>query len=281
MTIWLLRADASHRVRVLPLWQTVFGDAPDMISAFFDSAPFEKTCFLAVAGDTLAGMLFSLPAVLTVDGIPYESRYVYAVATSPAFRGNGVMTALHAFACEEAEKEGAVCMALVPAEETLFSMYRKLGYRTTFFKSRMQLPLILSPEASLSPCGLSDFLAYRRQLLLSHSVSFELYPSMCAFRYDDFLKSGGAIFLADTAFGRGYLAAEQKDGELIIRETTLAGESLSHAAGALCQKWGLSRIFVESTGGKSVPFGMTKVLCKEKGRKVPVKIDGYMNLMLN
>ena len=58
MTIRLLHADKTYRDSARSLWQHVFGDDPEMIDAFFDHAPFERTCFAALSGDTMAGMLF-------------------------------------------------------------------------------------------------------------------------------------------------------------------------------------------------------------------------------
>lgn len=279
-TVRLLRADSSLRPAAAALWQNVFGDDPDMIEAFMDAAPFEKTCFAAVSGDTLAGMLFSLPAVLTVGGEAHESRYLYAVATDPLFRGKGIMSALEAFACEEAKREGAEYAALVPAEKPLFAMYQKLGYRTAFFAHTMHLPKHLAPQASLSPCTLPAFWVYRRALLAERSVSFELYPSMCAFRYADFIKSG-TITLAHTPFGSGYLAYEKEGELLLIHESSLSGEALIHAASAVCMDQNCRKITVKGKTGTAIPFGMIKPLFEEKTRNLPVKIDGYMGLMLN
>lgn len=281
MTIELFRAGKAYRGAALSLWQRVFGDPPEMISAFFDSAPFEQTCFAAMSGHTLAGMLFSLPAVFCLDGTANESRYLYAVATDPAFRGRGIMTALEAYACDTARAEGARFAALVPASPPLFSMYRKLGYRTFFFHAKTRIPREVKAEASLSPCKPEEFLACRCSLLASHSAAFEFYPSMCMFRYEDFLRSGGEIMLAETFSGPGYLAFHQEGGTLFIRETSLSRKALSHAAGALCRERDAARVFVEGTGGKSEPYGMLKSLFQEKGRKIPLKIDGYMGLMLN
>lgn len=281
MTIRLLRADKTHQDKALSLWQHVFGDRPEMIGAFFDSAPFDQTCFAALSGGTLVGMLFSLPAVFYLENTAQKSRYLYAVATDPAFRGRGVMTALESYACDTARAEGARFAALVPAEQSLFSMYRKLGYRTFFFHGRAQLPRMIGAEAVFSRCGLNEFLAFRRGLLASHSAAFELYPAMCVFRYEDFLRTGGEIVLAETACGSGYLAFEKENDTLFIRETSLAGKALALAAGALCREKDALRIFVEGTGGKSQPYGMIKPLFQENGQKIPLKIDGYMNLMLN
>lgn len=281
MTIRLLRADKTYRDSAFSLWQRVFGDAPEMIGAFFDHAPFERTCFAALSGETLAGMLFSLPAVFYLNNTAQESRYLYAVATDPAFRGRGVMTALESYACDTARAEGARFAALVPAERSLFSMYRKLGYRTFFFHGRTQIPRMLGAEASFSPCGLNDFLAFRRGLLALHSAAFELYPAMCVFRYEDFLRTGGKIVLAETSCGSGYLAFEKEKDTLFIWETSLSGKALALAAGALCREKGALRIFAEGVGGKSKPYGMIKPLFQENGQKIPLKIDGYMNLMLN
>ena len=104
---------------------------------------------------------------------------------------------------------------------------------------------------------------------------------MCVFRYEDFLRTGGEIVLAETSCGSGYLAFEEEKDTLFIRETSLSGKALALAAGALCREKDALRVFAEGVGGKSKPYGMIKPLFQENGQKIPLKIDGYMNLMLN
>lgn len=281
MTVELFRGDKKMQTAALALWQRVFGDPPEMISAFFACAPFDHACFMAVSEDTLAGMLFSLPAVFRMGSSAYESRYIYAVATDPAFRGQGVMTALEKYACKTAEKEKVQFLALVPANRRLFSMYQKLGYQTYFFHGTEQIPRRLNPKAELSSCEAEDFIDLREKYLSLHSASFELCPALCRFRYEDFLRSGGEILLAHTACGSGYLAFEQDGNTLYIRETSLFGDALSHAAGVLCEKTGAVRILTEGVYGKQRRYGMIKPIGIKERRKMPIKIDGYMNLMLN
>lgn len=278
--IRVTRADASMKDAVTALWKATFGDSTEWIESFLSAASLERTCFAALSGKNLAGMLFSLPAVLTVNGEAKESRYIYAVATDPEFRNQGVMTALERFACEEAAKEGAFYAALVPAAFPLFSMYQKLGYRTAFHEYTARAPMQLDPQAKLSHCSPEFFFAERRRLLSERSVSFELYPNMQEFRCWDLVKSGKLV-RARTADAVGYVVFEKREDTLVILETSLPDHALSHAAGTLCEEQHCSTITVKGKTGTAAPFGMLKPLFKEKSRNLPIKIDGYMGLMLN
>ena len=278
--IHITRADASLREAVIALWNSIFGDPVDWIEAFLDAASLEKACFAALSGEQLAGMLFSLPAVLAVNGKAEESRYIYAVATAPEFRGQGIMTALERFACEEAAREGALYTALVPASPELFAMYKKLGYRTAFHEYTARFPVPIEPQAKLSHCSPDFFFAERRRVLSTHSVSFELYPGMQEFRCFDLVKSGKLV-RARTPYGVGYVVFEKREDTLVISETSLSRIALCHAAGMLCDEQNCSKVTVKGNAGTASPFGMLKPLLKEKSRNLPIKIDGYMGLMIN
>lgn len=264
------------------LWQVVFGDPAEYIAAFEQAADPCKTALCAFREDGwLAGMLFLLPAVLTLQGAGYEARYVYAVATERSCRGQGVFTALQREAERVALADGAYALTLLPSSPSLYEMYQKFGYRTRFGLSETRVSPMASPVAALSPCDRSDFLTLRRNLLRGMENSFDLYPSLCEFRYTDILAAGGEIWLARTPYGRGYLVGRREDELYRVAETSLTGLALSHAAGALCRATGARRVSVCGKSGVRRPAGMIKILDERIDPRELAGADPYMHLMLN
>lgn len=107
------------------LWKLAFGDEDDFIELFFSSAYSPDRCHVAMAGETVAAMLYWLDC--EYKGRPYA--YLYAVATHPDFRGCGLCRALMEDTHRELSRRGYAGAALYPAGAALRRMYGKLGYR--------------------------------------------------------------------------------------------------------------------------------------------------------
>lgn len=264
------------------LWQIVFGDTAAYVETFERFANPCKTALCAFREDGwLAGMLFLLPAVLTLRGVGYEARYVYAVATERSCRNQGVFTALHREAERLAAYDDVSVLALLPSSAPLYEMYEKFGYRTRFSLGQTLVSPMTSPCAELVPCAMEDFLTLRRNSLRQMGNSFDLYPALCEFRYHDILAAGGEIWYARTACGSGYLVG-RPEGEIYrVAETSLSGEALSHAAGALCRAFGTRRVSVIGKNGVRRPAGMLKALDERVDLRALAGEDVYMHLMLN
>lgn len=57
-----------------------------------------------------------------------RGKYFYAVCTAIRFRGRGIMRSLLEYACGEAEAQGCAFAFLIPAKESYFPIYEKLGF---------------------------------------------------------------------------------------------------------------------------------------------------------
>ena len=91
-------------------------------------------------GEKIASFLFAIPFTARVLGKNYQAVYVYGVATVPEARGKGYMKEIFQ-KMEDFFGNDIDFYYLVPANETLFCMYEKLGYETAFyFKKEMLFP---------------------------------------------------------------------------------------------------------------------------------------------
>lgn len=145
------------------LWQETFGDPPAFTNRFYET--FGKDCaWVAESDGKIISMLHALPVALTQNGQSYWGVYLYALATSPDFRGRGIASQLLSIA-ERAPfstppvLEGAVKIGLtqvsdatpafsllIPGEDSLFAYYRAKGYTLS--------ASIISPEAPDYPSHL-------------------------------------------------------------------------------------------------------------------------------
>lgn len=103
------------------LYEQAFG-----VSGAFDDALFAlamPTCLRVIAQDDKPkSMLFSIPyPIVTQNGVT-DARYLYAVATDPACRGQGLATKL----LREVIAEG-LPVFLRPSAPSLFDFYRAVG----------------------------------------------------------------------------------------------------------------------------------------------------------
>lgn len=107
------------------LWQQAFGDSTEFINGFFRTGFSPDRCRALEKNGTLAAVLYWFDC-------QWEDKkvaYLYAVATDKAFRGQGLCRQLMSQTHRELREAGYAGAALVPAEEGLFQMYEKLGYR--------------------------------------------------------------------------------------------------------------------------------------------------------
>lgn len=107
------------------LWTQAFGDEGDFVAAFFSCAYSQTQCRVVLAEEKVAAMLFWLDA--ECRGQKYA--YLYAVATHPDFRGQGLCRALLGDTHVLLAGRGYAAALLYPAGKELRRMYGKMGYQ--------------------------------------------------------------------------------------------------------------------------------------------------------
>ncbi|MBQ3483527.1 MAG: GNAT family N-acetyltransferase [Clostridia bacterium] len=114
--------DPSTVAACRALYETAF---PDEDAAFLDTlfACYAPECLrVKRVGGNVASMLFSIPyPIQTKDGV-LDARYLYAVATAPEYRGQGLARALLA-----EEMARGLPVFLRPMQPSLFDFYRRAG----------------------------------------------------------------------------------------------------------------------------------------------------------
>lgn len=125
---------------IISLWRRVFGDSEDYIRAFYRSFDTRGNVFCAVRqtdGFRITSDLYSVRGDIVglVNRVPVKLRrgdriingyYIYAGCVDSDYRGRGIYRDLM-----RAAERDTVFTVLIPAEDTLFELYRKMGYTET------------------------------------------------------------------------------------------------------------------------------------------------------
>ena len=90
--VHIRRTAAADLPALTRLWQTAFGDPPELIGAFYDRFPPETSTWVVEADGNVATAAHLLDGRLhTSDGRTLPCAYVYAVSTDPAQQGQTVI----------------------------------------------------------------------------------------------------------------------------------------------------------------------------------------------
>ncbi len=112
----------------LRLYKIAFPDDSDDFAEGFINKFFDKSCHYLTDNGRLVSMLFAFDATITANGKKLQAYYVYAVATLPEYRGQGMIRRL----MSSLEEKG-LPLVIKPSSRELFAFYEKLGFKTAFY----------------------------------------------------------------------------------------------------------------------------------------------------
>lgn len=117
-------------------WRASFGDPDDYLDFFFTRRFVPENTLVACANGTVVSQLFLLPTMLRTKTGLLPADYLFAAATHPDHRGQGVMAALLSKSrslCLQRQKDAIV---LLPGTRELYRYYEKHGFETAFSRRR-------------------------------------------------------------------------------------------------------------------------------------------------
>ncbi|MBO5409490.1 MAG: GNAT family N-acetyltransferase [Clostridia bacterium] len=147
------------------LFREVFSESLEFCDKIFSHRL--DTVFDKRENGSIVSFLYAIPFAAKVKGRPCRAIYVYGVGTVPEARGKGYMKEV--FQKMEAFYNDTVDFYyLVPASESLFSLYETLGYKTGFYLKKELLFSKRNPDLAYdikeAPEEFhKDYLAYLEQ----------------------------------------------------------------------------------------------------------------------
>ena len=214
------------------LWKTVFGDPDDFIDAFFQIAYSPDRCRYLTQDGQIVSALYWFDC-------QYGGRklaYLYAVATDPAFRGQGFASRLLAETHSHLQALGYSGAVLKPAEG-LFPFYERLGYHTSCYVNQFvaEAGAISAQIRELSP---SEYARLRRTYLPNNGI----------------LQEGITLEFLHT-FGQFYEATDALLCVAADRSAVFEYLGNPDSASGILRSLGIQRASL-TTPGSSIPFAM-------------------------
>ena len=147
------------------LWREAFGDDDAFLDMFYASAYAPHRCRCMLDGDRVAAVLYWFDC--TCDG--QKLAYVYAVATDPVYRNQGICRRLMADTHPHLKEQGYAGAMLLPQDPGLRQMYGKMGYLPcTNIGERIFQPA--EKPATLTELTADDYARLRKTMLPPGSV---------------------------------------------------------------------------------------------------------------
>jgi len=216
------------------LWAKAFGDSPEAIGLFFDTAYSRQRCRYLEENREVAAALYWLDA----EYAGQKFAYLYGVATDPDHRGKGLCRKLMENTHNDLKKQGYAGAVLMPAEPGLRQMYAKMGYRECSAISQFDCEAREAVE--VWPIDRAEYARLRRQYLPKGGLIQEgenlTYLETYAQTY------GGKDFVLAAVHGDGKLFGMELLGNLAAAPGIL---------GAMGYEKGTFRV-----PGGDIPFGM-------------------------
>lgn len=201
------------------LWKESFGDSDAYLDCFFGTAFSCRCCRVAIRGGELLGALYWFGCTLRGQNL----GYIYAVATSPACRKQGIATALMANTHEYLQQQGFAGAILVPATGELVRFYGKMGYRPCAPQGRLKATAA-GPAVRLTAVSPRRYGELRRDLLPAGGVE-QVGVSLDFLAAQAHLYAGRGLLLAATVQDDGSLMAQ----ELLCRDPVKAAPGILKA----------------------------------------------------
>ncbi|MDR1758724.1 MAG: GNAT family N-acetyltransferase [Bacteroidales bacterium] len=279
-------AKACEKKQVRQLMQRVFGDDDVFCHSLFHYFPIPRHLLVIRQDEDIVSMAFVMPAVFHFPGHgDVAATYLYACATAPEFRGQGLMRTLLEKAYNLACQRGEAGIFLLPASPALYLFYENLGFQYFFYHDEYEYLQPVnrhkeehSRDYSIVPLSGSEY-ARVRDRWLSERVSV-FYP----LRHYAFMQ---AVYASrgDTPFYR-VLLKEKEIGIMTMyrrRMSLNVLEWLGHDidkeqwCAELCRIYQVPGVFVQMPGSQKA----TALFRQNPAFVLPNKEKGYFAFALD
>lgn len=244
----------KHFPALKKLWADVFGDSPEVIDNFFNKTAKCGNIFCVFSDGEPVSALYAIDATIVLDGAEYKSYYVYAVCTRSDYRGNKLSSEAFSFLEMVAKQRGISYLFLVPAEESLFRMYEKLGFSIGFTCNTKTVYNVDLPEykENASPLLFEDYKNYRGML---KNIPYAILQED---GFNSFYKPVGNDINCVAIKNKGFVIYETENGKVTVHEIFGDEKLMLSAVFWLTGAFGVSVHKPATENGK--PYAMLKSL---------------------
>ena len=272
-------SDEKQKKAFCELWRDCFSDGD--FSEFFVQERaakdvFEQISLVIYRDGKPVSMASFLPAVYHTKEEEIPVRYVYAVGTNPAYRGQGLAAQIIRYAQQLWDEP----LVLSPASEGLYRYYEKQGF-VRCFRGESVGRYLQKPESCrwnfrLEQADAASYAVRRDEYLAANRQAYLRWDAQAiAFAFTANERDGGKnlFLIPDAVSEQKELLMYTTEGKcLIVLETTLCEELLECVLPELMAESGTTEVRYE------IPGGM--MLLSKNREKMTLPSNGYLNLTL-
>ncbi|MDR3133824.1 MAG: GNAT family N-acetyltransferase [Prevotellaceae bacterium] len=272
------------------IWRACFNDAGKYIDFYFSERYRPENTLVYCREGRGVAMMTLLPATVVTPAGTFAARYVYAVATLPAFRNKGFSFALSQQAEEQARAEKCTLQIVAPATPELFRFYERQGFSTAFYRRTVEFSAEeIAPAGALegTPLQEEDTFFTLRERYFAPGDFFVRWDSG-ALQY--ILKESrllhGDVYYFSQNEDEGYVVAAPENDALLLKEVALTPALAPAALYFLKRRYPQCRRFachlavgspLWETRGTVAPLAMLKWLVPPPA--TVSTIHAYVNLL--
>jgi GNAT superfamily N-acetyltransferase len=134
------RATNFDKDAITNIWANCFTeDSERFINVFLSNCFAFDRCLIWKQDGKPVAMLHLLPQIIKTHNRDYKTQYLYAAATLPEYRSQGIMRKLMLAAEQDGIKYGYEYTVLLPATQSLYQFYEANGFSTAFNVKKAQV----------------------------------------------------------------------------------------------------------------------------------------------
>ena len=234
------------------LWQKSFGDEKSVVDNFFSQTVVPENIVGVFQGNKALSALYIVECEAVIDKKSYGAFYVYGVSTDEEYRNQGLMRETFSLLEKIAKERKTDYLFLIPANESLFSMYEKFGYKIgiTYKEKECSTPHC-EVNADVNPVNYDCYKRFRDKARFSH---IDLKQK----GFGSFLKPAENSIKSFCVDNYGYCVYEKEDGVLTVHE--LFGDEKVLLSAIFSNEKCDEVIVREHTDDGGIPFGMYKII---------------------
>lgn len=267
------------------LWVQAFDDSVESAAYFLTHCSRPDNILIDKEDGNVCAMLTMLPLMLCFGGETVPARYIYAVATDTAYRGQGRSTRLLAHAHTYMKQNGVAASLLVPASESLFTFYAQRGYKRAFSLSETTYESASLPTDDLN---VSVELCTPEQYARIRKKAFAQNRPFAAWK-DDMLSRvmayarlfGGEFYHICTKEGEAAALCIKEGDVAVVKELACVGIGEAEAVTALHTRLGAARYRIRSEAGNKKSRFDFAMLYDLGTDRLPEFNNAYFNLAMD
>ncbi|MBO5934938.1 MAG: GNAT family N-acetyltransferase [Clostridia bacterium] len=221
-------AEESDYPELKALWKTVFGDSDAVLDAFFENTVKSENIYAFRKDGKIVSAFYLIDSTLIENNKTFSAKYLYAAATLPEYRKQGIMSEMIKYAADILKIKGTDILFLYPADEKLYEYYGNLGF-VSQFRERFYKIEKTEIEKYKGNRYFNTALSYEKMRDNIPSESYIKFDSayldfsrFCAVRY------GFEICAVFDDEDKVFVIGNKKDGHVVIDEAVSADGNYEH-----------------------------------------------------